>query len=187
MASIVRIANMALAQLGDEGELTSLTEDTRAARAVNDCFDEMRDLLLRAHPWDFARARAQLPALAAAPVWGGWTAFQKPADFLRFVELDADRRYLLEGQTILARQKGPLNLLYIRRVTDSGAFDPLFTDALAARIAMQVAVKITGSTTAQEAAEARYQRALAEARRVNGQEDRPRSLPDDDWLLARNA
>ena len=41
--------------------------------------------------------------------------------------------------------------------------------------------------TAQEAAEARYQRALAEARRVNGQEDRPRSLPDDDWLLARNA
>lgn len=185
MTSIVRIANLALQKLGDEGELTSLSDDTRAARAVNDCFDAMRDAVLRDHVWDFARHRALLPALIDAPVWGGWTAFQKPADFIRFVELDAAQLYQLEGAWILAREKGPLKLLYIRRVADSGLFDPLFVEALACRIAAQIAVKITGSTTAAEEAQSAYVRALATAKRVNGQEDMPQPLAEDDWVQAR--
>jgi hypothetical protein len=185
MASATRIANMALGKLGDEGEIISLTEDSRAARAVNDCFDDMRDLVLRDHVWDFARHRVQLAAVTEAVVWGGWTAFQKPADFIRFVEVEHDQDYLLEGDHILARTAGPLNLLYIRRITDTGRFDPLFTDALACRIAAQIAKKITGSDAAKDAAMDEYRLALASARAVNGKEDRPQEIAEDEWIVAR--
>lgn len=185
MASAVGIANLALARLGDEGEILSLAEDTRAARAVAACFDDMRDAVLRDHPWDFARHRARLPALIDAPAWGGWTAFQKPADFIRFVEVEWSRTYRLEGQTVLARHAGPLHLLYVRRVTDTGLFDPLFVEALAAKIALHIAIRITGSMQVQQAMEGAYARALASAKRVNGQEDEPERIAEDDWILAR--
>ncbi|MFA5580507.1 MAG: hypothetical protein WDA25_00980 [Paracoccaceae bacterium] len=185
MASIIGIANLALEKLGDEGEINSLEEDSRAARAVNACFADMRDAVLRDHPWDFARHRVQLPALVDAPAWGGWTAFQKPADFIRFVEVEWHRHYLLEGQAIMARHAGPLNLLYIRRIEDAGLFDPLFVDALACRIALQVAMKITGSLDMKQAMEGEYRLSLAAAKRVNGQEDAPELLAEDDWILAR--
>lgn len=186
MASATRIANLALAKLGDEGEIIALTEDSRAARAVNDCFEDMRDLVLRDHVWDFARHRVQLAAVTDAVVWGDWTAFPKPSDFIRFVEVEHDQLYRLEGGHILARIPGPLNLLYIRRITDTGLFDPLFTDALAARIAAQVAKKITGSDSAKTAAMDEYREALARARQVNGKENLPQDLPEDDWIRARS-
>jgi hypothetical protein len=187
MASAVEIANLALEKIGDEGEINSLDEDSRAARAVNACFAAMRDAVLRAHPWDFARTRASLPELAEKPAgwWGTETLFQKPADFIRFVELDDERRYRLEGSMILVHGPGPLNILYIRRVEDTGRFDPLFVEALAARIAMQVAKKITGSDSAKARAEEEYIAQLRTAKAVNGIEDAPQDMPADDWVLAR--
>lgn len=185
MASAVEIANLALEKLGDEGEIISLDEDSRAARAVNACFAMMRDAVLRDHPWDFARHRVSLAASTEQPAWGGWTAFPKPADFIRFVEEEKDQSYRLEGRAILAMTAGPLNILYIRRVENTGEFDPLFVDALACRIAWQVAKKITGSTAAREAAWQEYEATLRKAARVNGQEDEPQDIREDDWVLAR--
>ena len=185
MASATGIANLALQKLGDESEISDLLENSRAARAMAGCFDDMRDAVLRDHPWDFARHRVQLPALADAVTWGGWTAFQKPADFIRFVEVEWNRHYLLEGDTILARHGGPLNLLYIRRIADTGRFDPLFADALACRLAMQTAIQLTGSAAVRESVEREYQRSLMTAKRVNGQEDAPETIAEDDWILAR--
>lgn len=187
MASAVEIANLALEKIGDEGEITSLTEDSRAARAVNACWATMRDAVLRAHPWDFARTRAALPALAEKPIgwWGDANLFQKPADFIRFVELDDSKRYSLEGPYIVADAPAPLNILYIRRVEDTGLYDPLFVDALACRIAMQVAKKITGSDAAKERAAEEYVLSLRTAKGVNGMEDAPQDMPQDDWVTAR--
>lgn len=187
MASAVEIANLALEKIGDEGEIISLDEDSRAARAVNACWAMMRDAVLRAHPWDFARTRATLPALAEKPAgwWGDGNLFQKPADFIRFVELEDDKLYRLEGQWIIADTAGPLQILYIRRVEDTGLYDPLFADALAARIAMQVAKKITGSDSAKTRAAEEYELTLRTAKEVNGKEDAPQDMPQDPWVTAR--
>lgn len=185
MASETQIANLALQKLGDEGEINSLADDTRAARAVAACFGPLRDALLRDHVWDFARARASLPALTEEPAWGGLTAFQKPADFLRFVEEEGVRAYLLEGDQILAPGPGPLNILYIRRVEDTGRFDSLFVDALATRIAVQVCLQLTGSNSTRDRLAGEAEELLRGARCVNGREDLPRDRAEDDWILAR--
>lgn len=187
MASMVEIANLALAKLGDEGDITALDDDSRAARAVAACFGPMRDAVLRDHPWDFARTRARLAADAAPVPWGDWTAFPRPADFLRFVDEADGQAYRMEGGRILAMTSGPLDILYIRRVEDTGLYDPLFVDALAARIAFQIALKITGSAAVQQAKWEEYRQLLATAKRVNGQEDAPVDTWEDDWIVAREA
>lgn len=185
MASETEIANLALQKMGDEGEINNLSDDTRAARAIRACFGAMRDATLREHVWDFARRRASLPALAEPLTWGGQTPFQKPADFLRFVEEEDARRYLLEGETILADGGGPLNILYIARIEETGRFDPLFTDALACRIGWQVALQITGSKGIKEQMWAEYGEALRAAKTVNGREDQPVDVAEDSWVTAR--
>ncbi len=187
MAAATEIANLALEKLGDEGEISDLGEDTRAARAVNACFASMRDAVLRDHPWNFATRRVQLPALTAAVSWGGWTAFQLPTDFLRLLEIDGDPDWQVEGDQVLVQNGGPLNLRYTARIEDTARFDPLFTEALACRIACQIAIRITGSASVQERALALYARALADAKRVDGQDNPPDEMPDTSWMQARES
>lgn len=196
MASAVEIANIALSKLGDEGEITSLEENTRAARAINGCFTAMRDAVLRDHPWNFATKRAQLPALADAVVWGDWTAFSQPADFIRLLEVDGtdaqqigygETWWQIEGRQILARKAGPLNIRYTARIEETGLWDALFTEALACRIAMQVALRITGSQETLRSMRQLYKDALGVAKQVDGQDNPPEELPDSSWFLSREA
>ena len=47
----INIVNRALGLLGNEF-ITSLTEDTKAARFSNELFDDTRDSIFRLHPWN---------------------------------------------------------------------------------------------------------------------------------------
>lgn len=189
MFSATAIGNLALTKLGDEGEISSLEEDTRAARAVNSCFAMMRDAVLRAHPWNFATRRAQLPPLAVPPAghWGGASVFPLPTDFLRLQEIEGDPAWQLEGGNLLVSTTGAVNIRYTARVTDTGEFDPLFAEALACRIAAQIALRITGNASAKEGAEAQYRQALLDAKRVDGQDNPPDEFPETSWVLSRES
>ena len=48
----INIVNRALGLLGHEF-ITSLTEDTKAARFSNELFDDTRDSIFRLHPWNY--------------------------------------------------------------------------------------------------------------------------------------
>lgn len=185
MASDVEIANLALVTIGDDETLITLGADTRQGRAIQAVFAPMRDAVLRAHPWNFAMTRAALPALATAPAFGYTYAYQLPADWLRFYETADFAPYAVESGLLLTDSSPPLNIRYIRRVVDTGAFDPLFVVALAAKIAAQVAQRLTGSATIRANAMDDYAAAMAEAKKVDGQENPPEDLLEDDWVLSR--
>jgi hypothetical protein len=57
MATDVDIANRALSRIGAR-RLTTLADATEAARAINSAFVQVRDEVLRAHPWKSACRRA---------------------------------------------------------------------------------------------------------------------------------
>jgi hypothetical protein len=187
MTSAVQIANLALVTLGDDEALVELNSDTRAGRTILAVFDPLRDAVLRAHPWNFAVTRASLPALATAPAFGFAYAYQLPADWLRFVDEEEYQPYSIESGKLLTDAEPPLNIRYIRLVTDPGRFDALFVTALAARIAWHTAQRLTGSAQIKADARAAYMEAMAEAKRVDGQENPPEDYPEDDWVLAREA
>lgn len=191
MASEVGIANRALQKLGAK-RIVSLTEDSRNGRAINASFDELRDAELRAHTWTFATKRAQLAASATAPLFGKARSFPLPSDFLRKLNLDPQENLnsddqQLEGRNIITNDSAPLDLRYVYRVEDPNEMDVLFREALASRIAMELAEEITQSNSKKEAAEFDYKRAISEAKRTNAIERIAQQPPEDTWVTVRNS
>lgn len=195
MASEVAICNLALQRLGAKS-ISSLTEDSTAARACNRVFEQARDSELRAHPWSFARARVQLAAVSTDPIFGFAKQYALPADYLRILPTNGVNATPLQddfqiesnpdgGRVILTNTGAPINLIYIKRVVDPQQFDALFTELLIARIAMDTAEEITQSNTKKAEAKEHYREVRSEARRINAFERPPEDPPQDRWLTAR--
>jgi len=191
MASEVDICNLALQRLGAKS-ITALTDDSTNARECNRTYAHARDSELRAHPWNFARKRASLAASSTAPAFEYARAFPLPADFLRLMSnngrlgLTNQDDLQIEAGNILTNDSAPLPITYIAQITDPEAFDQLFTDLLVARIARDLAEKITQSNAKIQAAQTLYTEARSEARRINASERPPQQAPEDPWITARN-
>ena len=186
MASVVAICNRALALIGEE-PIVSLSDDTEAARRCNLLYADTRDAVLRAHPWNAAIARVSLAPLAEVPAFGYARHYQLPSDCLRVLGL-SDRRALfkIEGRRLLA-DLAPLAILYVRRIDDPNAFDALLIDAIAARLAHDLAYALAGSTSLAGQMWELYVRKLAEARKADAQEGSAERLEADVWTDARGA
>jgi len=185
--SEVAICNLALQDLGRGLMITALDENSQAARACRLRYPYARDACLRAYDWNFAAARASLPALAAAPAFRFAHAYQLPTDclFVREVLGGGAYPWTVEGGKLLTDMSAPLNVTYTRAETSPALFDPLFAEALAARIAADVAVSLTESSGKAQALWQVYQAKLAEARRRDAQEGACESNTGDSWIAGR--
>jgi hypothetical protein len=193
MPSDVQIANRALSKLG-ERTIVSLTENSNPAAAVNECYVLVRQNEIRRHPWHFAKKRALLAASATAPAFDFSYAYPLPADCLRVlmphpesdsVQYDGRIDWKIEGRSILSDQAGPLKVTYLADVTDPEQFDAAFVDTFAARLAVEIAHRLTGSVEKRKMALEEYRMSLLEARRVNAFEQFSIDRPVGDWEIAR--
>lgn len=192
MASQVDICNQALTKVG-AARITSLSDGSKQANALNAIYDVKRDVELAAHPWTFAMTRAQLPASATAPLFGWARSFQLPAQFLRMVEVGEDwvfyegptgPLFAIEGGAILTDEAAPLNVRYVQRITNAGQYPPLFVEALACRLAAEVCEPLTQSLSKREQAWREYKEAIREARRSNAIVLPPQKPPPSSWERA---
>jgi hypothetical protein len=183
--SEVEICNAALAALG-EAPLSSLDEPREAARLARARYGVVRDAVLRAHPWNFAIARALLAPLDEVPAFGFAASYALPADCLRVLEAGTPpAAWRVEGRRLLTDQEAPLAVLYVRRAEEPGLYDPLFVEALAARLGADLAMRITENASRAAALWDLYQAKLREARTVDAREGTADALPDGSWLEAR--
>lgn len=188
--------NRALSKLGDM-RISSLDDEVKAAAVAASMFEIVRDSEISAHSWNFAKARVRLPAEAEKPAFGWARQYLLPADCLRVLEagpwpapvfeglIGGDTRsFVLEGGRILTNEGPTLNLLYLKRVTEADLFPAAFVEALAARLAVEMAESLTGSNSKRELAWKEYEKALQQARRLNAIGLPPLALQDDSWLIA---
>jgi len=185
MASVVGICNSALSKLGAL-RIASLSDSSKNARACNDAYERVRDATLRKHGWNFAIARAELAADATAPDFGPAYQYPLPSDCLRVLPPnDYDLEWVIEGRNILTDWTAPLEVRYIKRVTDPNEMDPLFREVLACELALDLCEQITQSNTKKAGIKEDRKEMLAEARRTNAIEQTAQELPEDDWITAR--
>lgn len=198
MASQAEICNRALTKLG-ASRITAITDNNKSARTMAALWDTVRRAELRKRNWNFAIKRDSLPALSAAPAWGFGVAYQLPSDFLRLVQLSDiyivpgltdyregdDSAYAIEGQTLLTDFSAPVKIRYIRDITDTGAFDSLFVEVMASKLAYEGCYEITQSNQGRDAAAQDYKSAVVEAARANAIEKPPQGFPDDSWVFGR--
>jgi hypothetical protein len=198
MASEVEIVNFALTLLG-ESRIASMDDDVKPAREAKAVFTLTRDSLLSAYDWSFAKTRSQIPALSDAPAFGYSLQYQLPSDCLRIlfvgdhyagVDLTDYRsapteEFELEDRKIITDMAAPLNLRYVKRVTDTAQFAPNFVTSFSAKLAEQLAEPLTQSDTKRARAEKAFSTAISLAIRANAIELPPKRLADDDWLMSR--
>lgn len=203
MASQTEICNTALTLLGADS-INAITDPGNSARALNAIWNLQRDTELRKHIWKFSIGRANLPALATAPVNGPYqTQFELPAGCLRVIQVGnsnfdwpgvdlSDFRsgptnddYAIEGGMVLSNFAAPLSLRYVRQIVDPTQWDACFCDALAARLARMACFRITQSNAKEKDAEAAYALSIQEAVRANALETPPTAQADDTWVATR--
>ena len=187
MASKTEIANRALSKLG-EGRVSNIDTDTnKPAKVMAAMWDIVRDAMLAAYPWNFAIARDQIAKDSNTPSWGYANKFSLPSDFLALLEVKSNPDYRIEGQYIVTDAGSPLYIRYIRRVTDTGEFDPLFDEALATRLAFESCEEITQSNSKKANLADELVRNIKTAYASDSIQDPPLSPQEDSWVTAREA
>lgn len=181
--SEVALANNALQLIGRGKFIVSLDEDSQAARIMRAALPTVRDAVLRAYPWNFAQARAEIAEDETAPLFEYAHAYTLPEDclFCHTIYNGDDENWKVEGRKILTDMGAPIYIKYTRRVTDLAQSDPLFFDVLAARLAAQCAVSLSESTTKAAELWRLYNLKLRETRAVDAQEGQPDPLPRGTW------
>ena len=185
--SRIEVANRALDAVGVD-RLASLDQGGKAANLCNAMMPVLRDGLLRRHPWNFAKGRANLPALVGAPAWGYTYRYQLPADCLRVLRLnvtDPTTAYKIEGGLLLTDAGPPLGISYIKRIEDPGLFDALFAEVLIKAIARDLAKPMANDTALRQVMAKEFDEALRDARSANAAEGLPDTLWSDTLLNAR--
>jgi hypothetical protein len=208
MASPIDICNIGLTWLG-ANFITGFTDGTTESQLCQLQYDSLRRAVLEDRAWTFATRTVQLssgvPADPIPPQWA-W-AFLVPADCIRLVKLFQptsnsprvalssdpsdgngtipvpferlkDYAYTNSGPTVWGK--------YITDVTDTTKFAPSFVQALAARIAQDLAMPITNNANLQAQMVKLYMEKLQAASSTEGQQGtaqriQARTLADRRW------
>jgi len=173
--SVVDICNSALNHIGGNN-ITSLTEDSKPARILNQRYEPVRDAVFRAHPWNCLVARTDLAADSTAPAFDFSYQYTLPSDCLRVLQAQyLDTVFKVEGRKILT-DESTFNLIYIKRETDTAQYDSLLKDALSARLASEIAYPLIASSVVANTMLQVYDQKVREARFVDATEGMPGSI-----------
>jgi len=171
--SEVKICNMALAKIGSDFQISAIGEDGREGEQCEVFYEHTRDHLLQSHPWNFAIGRSALSQDATSPSFEYSNQFLLPGDHLRAIELyDEDEEFKIEGDRLLT-DASTANLIYIKKVTNTTLFPPLFVEALATRLAAEMAQVIADDNRLSERLFVEFEKKFREAKRRDGQEGTP--------------
>lgn len=189
----IDVANMALGVL-DEAPIDSLDQDIKAARLINLHYDATREAELAKHAWVFSILRETVAGSDLGTDSGtlNW-AYELPADCLRPLPLTHNGEPIPFGIPINWRQEadlvysdrsGPLVIRYIANLTDPNDWSALFTDVVAAALAVKVALPITHKAGAVQLAKEAYRDAIDAAQTANAFE-RGGNADTTSWALQR--
>lgn len=193
--SEVAVVNSALIKIGEQ-TIASLDDSSRQAVVAKRQYPLQRDWLIRRYRWNFAVRRASLAPLSETPAFGFDNQFPLPSDCLRVIGLydedEPQRNYTsaadpwkVEGGNILA-DGTELKIFYLAQVTDVSVFDPMFAEALAWKLAWDLAYFLSTGPKQAENARLGYNDAVRAAKVADAFEGTPEVVYATDWLDARS-
>lgn len=190
----IEIVNRALLKLG-EPPLSSLS-DAAFGRSYEIIYDDMKKLLLSSYPWRFAVKRVQIAR--DAEKYDGQYVYRLPTDFLLLLGVNESKlkdeetlfkrglnSYEIVGQTIVSSAADGIAIEYVSAVDDKEIFPPLFREALAAKIAAELAMRLKQSVTLKQFFDTEFYNFIRQAELNNEIEKDVEILPDSSWVSVR--
>lgn len=142
-----------------------------AARLCYMHYHPARREVLCAARWSFAQKLVSLASGLAESDSVHSFPYMLPQDCLRVLSVNAPH-WTLRGRYVYCTRP-EIRLLYIADTEDTELFEPLFTEALATRLAAKMCIPLISSTTARQALTDEYNRmVLPQAAYVNAVQDR---------------
>lgn len=188
MISETSICNQALSWIGG-GQIESLEEPSRTAEMCKNNYPFLRDAVLEERMWTFAKVRKS--SLVGDLNEDDLYIHAQPLDWLKVfrvydnstgsnahVASNRERPQVYwekEGRNILTPCAN-IRMHGIIRITDTGKFTNMFVQTLAARIAAELAMPLTQSTTNRDAMWSLYNMKLDEAAARDGMQGRNEKL-----------
>jgi hypothetical protein len=170
MTSDVQICNSALTKLGHEDKIAAIGQDGVEGETCALMYPQIRDLLLASHPWNFAIGRSALSQNAVSPDFEFDNQFLLPGDYLRGLSLyNTECKWKIESGNLLT-DSSTANLVYIKKVTNTGKYSALFVEALATRLAAEIGKTIGNSAAEVRQLFAEFKSKFSEAKTRDGQE-----------------
>lgn len=161
--SEVTICNLALSWLAGN-LIISIDDDINEAKLCKANYELSRDAVLETMAWTFATKRYTLTPEVSAPSWGYAYQFTIPADIITLLDVTNksdtpnganDLDWRREGNLILCDAE-KVYVKAIFRVTDPARFPPNFVQAVAARLAAEIAIPLTESQQLMMTMEGKY-------------------------------
>lgn len=193
MPAEVDIINIALRKIG-ASTITSRADGTKNANVADDLYDEVRDTMLRHHPWNFATKRVKLAKLTTAPAFEFDNAFAMPSDWLRTISVhDNDaglgtmiyREEQVASQNCIVADVEDCYLRYVSREVDPNLMSADFRYALAVWLAKDMSLPIASSSSMHNEMDEELQIAMAKAKSTDAQGGFPERRPRGSWADSR--
>ena len=109
-----------------------------------------------------------------------------PSDYIQLRELYPDYlKYRIEANFILSGESSTLDIKYTYDVDDPNQFDAMFTEAFAALMAKESAIKLTDSKRTHKAMTEEFDDKVSDAKFSGSIEDDLEAVSADEWLTAR--
>jgi hypothetical protein len=179
------ICNTALVKLGAL-PIAGFDDADAAAAVCRTLYPVVVDATLTSHPWSFTLKRATLTALDGAPLADFSRRFALPADFLRAIYVDdrgSSPRYAIIGAELHC-ESSTVVLTYQYRPPEA-AFPPFFRAALIARLAGDLCLPLTESTSRAETLDRLAERELERAWAIDRSQETPPLIGDDTLIRVR--
>ena len=176
------IANLALSNLG-EARIQNLTENSSRARACSARIEGCIETVLRMNVWNSALERKLLTQIEA-PVFGWNYTYQLPADCIKVVEVEPVSKFQVEKKNILSNETS-LYLLYVATPTDTNNLDALLAEAIAMKLAVEIAETLTSKDGLKSEMAQKYFMSIQEARSANSRDKTPDHRERSSYLDAK--
>jgi hypothetical protein len=186
MATDVSMCSNALLMLGAQ-PINDFNENNDRARLASNLYPNVRDWILRRHPWNCAVKRVALAPDATAPVFDYSYAFSIPDDWLKTLQVgyygdEVDHRH--EGRKILSNDN-PLYLRYIFRNDVPATWDTSLVFVVTLAMCALMAYSITKSASLEDTKTKLFMNELRNAGALDGQDDPAETLGDFRLLSSR--
>lgn len=176
--SDVALCSRALMRIGCE-PIASFEDGTAESEIAGALYAPARDAMLSAYGWSFATGQSALTRLEDAPLADYQYAYALPNDFLRAMSAGTGARgrglnYRI-SRNVLHTDAESVLLTYIF-LPDESEFPPFFDSALIVRLAAELCIPLTESTTRAEALYRMAEDEFRKAKQIDAQQDSPARL-----------
>ena len=176
----INICSKALLILG-ANSISSFNDGTAEAEVAGNLYSLVRDSLLSSYTWSFAVAQRTLAKLENSPLADYQNAFSLPSDFLRVISGGSGNRgrglqYCIQENRLHTNQE-EVNLTYIFR-PDESTFPAFFVEALISKLAAEMCLPLTESTSRAGHLADKSEKDINKARLIDSQQATPKRFED---------